>query len=615
MSGYIYDVSPDMSSVYVSERMHQSTPIPKDDKSILDSDPEENNIDTQPESILAENLNYDPNFSDIGSPIAPSNVTNSDEPQIEDDVDTKSIFHDIDDKSAEDIVFDKGAEEDDIITKDSFNYVPSAVVDYYNETTLKAAARNKLDDDQFGLPRLRKYPLNDRRHVAQAIRMFSHCKDPKDRKILANNIIKRYNELGMTTKVGKNNPLYEYVPETMQETALVSESGVYFMGKVVKRRTREDVIKDHLKNNAVLYNTLFYDDSYVRTMKGTEMFEFLNYFYPSFKLHNFYTRMRTSIGGLAMNEQFTEQLNIPTIMKLSNDYDLNNVKDISFDNNDDSIANFAYDHTINWFGEEAKDMEHIEYCIKLYFIVHTMLYNKAFTVESIPPYCNGILMDWETKVNYYYGLMQDATEYSKEYFKYCQYLHDLMWDPIDDPKNAGAVSANIISFIRQMNNDLLDNINESGLLTRDSMSAYLSHELGLEDDNFLLPSSLEYPVIDKDSVKFAMDNIQRIPNDQIQEYVVNLNRKYVELNCDFSINVDHPYAKYASDAIVDHMNRTISESDTVVKDDAPNDDNVDDDGSPWYKTVNYNFYASSELGPSDSKETEKTTIERMSGAE
>lgn len=614
MAGYIYDVGPDLSSVYVADRMHQTVPIPKDDKSLLNDDPDEQNVDEQPDSLLAENLNYDPNFSDVGSPIAPSGMINKDDPQIEDDVDTM-IFHDVDNKTPEEIVLGVETDNDEVITKYKDNYVPSAVVDYYNETAMKAKERNKLKDEQFGLPRLRKYPLNDRRHVAQAIRMFPHCKDPEDRKVLAANIVKRYQELKLSVKVGKNNPLYEYVPDTMKETSLVSETGIYFMGKLVKRRTRDDVIRDHLKNNAVLYNTLFYDDSYVRTIKGTEMFEFLNYFYPSFKLHNFYTRMRTSLGGVMLNRQFTEQVNIPTIMTLSNNYDLNNVKDIDINNVDETLINFTYDQTANWFSVNVCDLDHICYCIKLYFIVHTMLYNKAFTSDDITPYCNGVLTDWETKINYYYDQMKDSVEYSKEYFKWCQYLHDLMWDPIDDPQNTGAISSNIISFIRQMNNSLLDNINETGLLTRESMSDYLAHELGLEDDSFLLPSSLEYPVIDKDSVKFAMDNIQRIPEDRIQEYVVNLNRKYAELNCDFSINVDHPYAKYASDAIVDHMNRTISESDTIVQDDAPNDDNVDDDGSPWYKTVNYNFYMNAELGPSDSKETEKTTIERLSGAE
>lgn len=56
--------------------------------------------------------------------------------------------------------------------------------------------RNKLSDSIFGIPNKRKYPLTDEEHVRKAVQMFDYAgKDDKD--ILAENIVKRANELGM----------------------------------------------------------------------------------------------------------------------------------------------------------------------------------------------------------------------------------------------------------------------------------------------------------------------------------------------------------------------------------------------------------------------------------
>lgn len=87
-----------------------------------------------------------------------------------------------------------------------------------NEAAMKSATRNKLSDDQFGLPEDRKYPLNDAKHVRLAVKMFGHCEEGK-RKKLAGNILKAAEKHGVSIKVGKNNPMAEYVPETMVEAA------------------------------------------------------------------------------------------------------------------------------------------------------------------------------------------------------------------------------------------------------------------------------------------------------------------------------------------------------------------------------------------------------------
>ena len=98
---------------------------------------------------------------------------------------------------------------------------------YYNgavsEAAMKSATRNKLSDDQFGLPEDRKYPLNDAKHVRLAVKMFGHCEEGK-RKKLAGNILKAAEKHGVSIKVGKNNPMAEYVPETMVEAASVKSA-------------------------------------------------------------------------------------------------------------------------------------------------------------------------------------------------------------------------------------------------------------------------------------------------------------------------------------------------------------------------------------------------------
>ena len=66
------------------------------------------------------------------------------------------------------------------------------------EYKIDAAERNKLDDSDFGIPELRKYPLTDKIHVQKAVQMFSHCPD-KYKKQLARRILSRAHKFGMDT--------------------------------------------------------------------------------------------------------------------------------------------------------------------------------------------------------------------------------------------------------------------------------------------------------------------------------------------------------------------------------------------------------------------------------
>lgn len=126
---------------------------------------------------------------------------------------TDDMFDDLDDD------WDDFEDDDDDFDEDDDSFLD----DYLDEAAMKSAKRNSLSDDQFGLPEDRKYPLNDAKHVRLAIKMFGHCEEGK-RKKLAGNILKAAEKHGVSIKVGKNNPMAEYVPETMVEAASVKSA-------------------------------------------------------------------------------------------------------------------------------------------------------------------------------------------------------------------------------------------------------------------------------------------------------------------------------------------------------------------------------------------------------
>lgn len=124
--------------------------------------------------------------------------------------------------------------------------------------------------------------------------------------------------------------------------------------------------------------------------------------------------------------------------------------------------------------------------------------------------------------------------------------------------------------------------------------------LDLPSESYLLPASLQYPILNKGSIKLAMDIVNSISADDLKEFVTNLNRKYKEFGCTFAITPDHPYAKYADQAIIDHMSMIILENDVG------NDDRLTSSDLPsnyWYdiqdvgKKFTKDFLGGHDLGP------------------
>lgn len=63
-------------------------------------------------------------------------------------------------------------------------------------SVLKSFERDDLQDNQYGIPSLRKYPLTDEEHVIKAVQFFKYA-DRKHQKQLRDNIIRRAKELNM----------------------------------------------------------------------------------------------------------------------------------------------------------------------------------------------------------------------------------------------------------------------------------------------------------------------------------------------------------------------------------------------------------------------------------
>lgn len=512
---------------------------------------------------------------------------------------------------------------DDVLDDEGKDLIhfPSKIFKYFNESAMPAKERNALPDSEFGIPRLRAYPLNDAKHVKQAVRMFRHCKDPEDQKTLAANIFKAAKKYNVTFHVGKNNPLYQYAPKSMQEADSVPP--ITGFGAKMAERTREDVIEEHLRMNANYFNNIFYGPEYLKSIKALGMFDFLDYFYPNFTHVELGTRLRSVCGGLA-----TPNSDIYDTMKMRNPYDTDFTKEIGWTTATEdiqlSISSNYYADT-NWFKVDlSDDLNHIFFCLRLYSIMAEIFLDPNFDPRiNLSEEHQGLLMDWNQMVTYHYNLYLDAAPESMERRRQQQYLWDLFWNYTDNPDLEDVQLVNVISMLRQMAcvEDQVVNINEANvpgeLISKEDCTMYLVQDLEIPDDVFLLPDTMEHPILNKASVKLAMDKIRKIPDEDKEEYARNLNRKYKELGCTFSISVDHPYAQYADKAIVANMTHYLLEGETVVDDDGTSGSAEENRvNQPFYKKVDYmkgslgrNLAQIRDRGPQDDKKRHELTYD------
>lgn len=472
---------------------------------------------------------------------------------------------------------DSESEPDSIFDTD-VNYVPSDVVDYYNEATLNAKKRNALPDSAFGLPRLRMYPLTDKSHIKQASRMFGHCKDPEDRKTLANNIFKAAKDQNVELKIGSKNPLASYAPKSIVESSELPQLTVDTSSLSMSKRTKEDVVKEHLRMNGSFYNHIFYGSDYQKAVQAMPKLKFLEFFYPNLTRMDFSIRLHCVCGGLASPENASDiykelGMREPLDTDFSNPLGWFVVTEEQAEEVSSMLIRANYSAEANWLKADlSDDLAHILFCLRLYSIMGEILLDPNFDFDvNLQMEHVALLMDWYQKIDYYYQYYREA-ETEKEQRKYQQYLFDIFWNFTDNPNSDEARTANTLSILRAMasvENQVI-NINEGNddhsLMTKEKCSAYLVHDLGMPDSIFLLPDTLEYPIVNKASIRLAMDMINNIEPEKRSAYIKNLNQKYKEFGCNFSISVDHPYAKYADKNIIQHMSHILLEGDTPVDD-------------------------------------------------
>lgn len=511
---------------------------------------------------------------------------------------------------------------------DDFNYVPKEVYgaisypsdhdEYYNESAMKAAERNALDDSEFGLPRLRKYPLNDKKHVKFAIRMFGHCKDPKDHAELAKRIFAKVKEFDMDVKIGKGNPLYEYAPKSLQEsfaTLSAEVPGIVSEEQFDKGTEKERQIRN-LQIAARTANVLNFQPALGKAIANLKEYSFLEYFYPDVKSTTFSIRLLTCLGGLATNDMIWKLYGLRPPLCVDDTQPLTHPNKLSPEEFEDKVSPW-FRKQANWYHEgKAEDSIHIEYCLSLYSVLGMILLNPEFNMDNLDDYWMGILTDWLNHVQTEYDELSVTVNSASEFY-HRQYLYDLCWNPTENPMDEAIVTRNIINFASTMVSQKMKvDLNEAGgdLLNKDKCNAYIINQLDPEvvDNIYLLPDKMEYPILNQDSIRMAMDMIREVDETDRAKYTRMLNKKYKEFGCTFSISIDHPYAEYADQNIIDHMTRVLSEGDTVVDDQGTSDAGPSPDQAPWYVrsdvngNVGQNLMQNKELGPNDKKNVNLT---------
>lgn len=87
-----------------------------------------------------------------------------------------------------------------IVYSDEYQFITdNSIPITVQESTLSTKERNKLDDSEFGIPELRKYPLTDKKHVRSAVSYF-HKAPAKYKPQLAKRILRAAHKYGMDTE-------------------------------------------------------------------------------------------------------------------------------------------------------------------------------------------------------------------------------------------------------------------------------------------------------------------------------------------------------------------------------------------------------------------------------
>lgn len=551
---------PDDKSILSNRIEPTDEPGDVQETDLLNPDP----VGVRTDTTMSEGTNYDPSRS-----------YNKSSPTSADTIDIGASVSELDIEASRQKLLEDQPEESidqEPILADDPELVPSDIVDYYNECV-------KVQNPKFhryGLPHLRQYPLNCTQNVLYALNHYKQCIDPKDRAMLVENAIKAAQEFHIS------------------ETNVALQQAKEGIG-IKPIKSNADAQKCHIHYNTQFYNHVFYNKDYAKAITNMNEFAFMEYFHPNLITHSFISRISTSIGGLGVDKSVYQTMNIryPFETDFTKPLGWCDMSDDDFNQN----IIYGYIPKTNWFRVDlSKNVAHVKYCLMMYSILGEILIDPDFTMDRLSPNHLGILTYWPQHVTYHYDRMKAVEEYTTEWYQEIQYLHDLCWNFLDDPYDvddrAKCISA-FATIIAAGNNDSDSILMTNGeLITKADVNSYMQHELQ-SNVIYLLPDTMEYPIINKASVRLAMDCIRQVEReypDKLKTYCNNLNQAYRKLGCTFSLSVDHPYAQYADSHIIKNMVNLLVEGNTAVDD----SDGASDIGGPsnqtdqpWYKRMDY----------------------------
>lgn len=420
---------------------------------------------------------------------------------------------------------------------------------------------DEASDIQYGIPRLHHYPLDSRKNCIRAINGIRSCNNSYDRQTLIDNLHTVNENMGY----GLSIPDFQIIVNEAHDIPWSK------LSKSARQEEKLNMAKEYLNNR--YYFPIKCEDI-------LEQYPFMEDFYPNLGRIEFPIRVKYMCGGIFVDD--------------------------------------IYDPSRNWFEVNLRnDTGHIEYCSKLYKIINHLLDGVQVT-ETDYPY----LMDWRQRVCYHYDHLKDEVVGSTAYLKEAQYLFDLCWSILDDPYIEGNIenARRWLYCTITQHGDVSISMNErvadddSELYHNDPIEEYLVDNLPMLGEDYLLSSTMEFPIVNQNSIKLAMDIIDSIPKDQREEYARNLNRKYDEFHCRFEISADHPFASYAKGRIRANMTLPLLLYDVALRESATV---VDDQGTsdagptePWIRRVDqrggadsdHEFYPDTELGPNVGKD-------------
>lgn len=102
---------------------------------------------------------------------------------------------------------------------------------YQNINEITTKERNRIDEEDFGLPKQRKYPLDTPAHVRSAVKFFNYA-SKEDEKELAKNLNKAIKKFNLKIQVGDANRFSKYYTNPVKESTVEEQSQIFDVNNI-----------------------------------------------------------------------------------------------------------------------------------------------------------------------------------------------------------------------------------------------------------------------------------------------------------------------------------------------------------------------------------------------